>query len=110
VKKKVREVIEHHLRGRDYNEALLPQWINDICESTMEELHAPKKPFKYVVSCCIMQRTGAGIHCAKACYWDTVSDASVTVAWPQRQVKDPNNRTMVCIVTVFAVSFYPSGI
>jgi len=103
-------VIEHHLRGRDYNEALLPQWINDICESTMEELHAPKKPFKYVVSCCIMQRTGAGIHCAKACYWDTVSDASVTVAWPQRQVKDPNNRTMVCIVTVFAVSFYPSGI
>jgi hypothetical protein len=57
-----------------------------------------------------MQRTGAGIHCAKACYWDTVSDASVTVAWPQRQVKDPNNRTMVCIVTVFAVSFYPAGI
>jgi len=42
------QVIEHHLRGRDYNEALLPQWINDICESCMEELHAPKKPFKYI--------------------------------------------------------------
>lgn len=68
------QVIEHHLRGRDYNEALLPQWINDIAESCMEELHAPKKPFKYIVSVCIMQRTGAGIHCAKACYWDTVSD------------------------------------
>lgn len=40
----------------------------------------------------------------------SVSSASVTVSWPQRQVKDPNNRTMVCIVTVFAVSFYPSGI
>ena len=26
------------------------------------------------VSVCIMQRTGAGIHCAKACFWDTVSD------------------------------------
>lgn len=26
------------------------------------------------VSCCIMQRTGAAIHSAKACYWDTVSD------------------------------------
>lgn len=68
------QVIEHHLRGRDYNESLLPQWINDIAESCMEELHAPKKPFKYIVSVCIMQRTGAGIHCAKACYWDTVSD------------------------------------
>jgi hypothetical protein len=44
-------VIENHLKGRDYNEALIPQWINDICESTMEELHAPKKPFKYVGTC-----------------------------------------------------------
>ena len=45
------QVIENHLKGRDYNEALIPQWINDICESTMEELHAPKKPFKYVGQC-----------------------------------------------------------
>ena len=42
------QVIEHHLRGRDYSEAMLPQWINDIAESCMEELHAPKKPFKYI--------------------------------------------------------------
>lgn len=50
------QVIEHHLRGRDYSEAMLPQWINDIAESCMEELHAPKKPFKYIGESASMRR------------------------------------------------------
>lgn len=87
----------------------MPQWINDICEQTIEELHAPRKPFKYIVTCCIMQRTGAAIHSAKAAFYDTVSDASLTVTWPKRTAKDPANRTIIAIVTVFAISFYPSG-
>ena len=76
VKPKVRDVIENHLKGQEYSEEKVPQWINEICESCIEELHLPKKPFKYVVTCCIMQRTGAAIHSAKAAYWDTVSDGN----------------------------------
>lgn len=52
------QVIEHHLRGRDYSEAMLPQWINDIAESCMEELHAPKKPFKYIGEWAMRRRGG----------------------------------------------------
>jgi dynein light chain Tctex-type 1 len=110
VKKKVREVIESHLKGREYSEHMLDQWMNDICENIVEELYQTKKPFKYVVTCAIMQRTGAAIHSAKSCFWDTVSDASITVCWPKRNGRDTINRTMICIVTVYAISFYPSSI
>mgnify|MGYP002351130725 CR=1 FL=1 len=74
VRKRIREIIEDKLSGKDYDEQLVPQWINDICESCMEELCAPRKPFKYVVTCNIMQRTGVAVHSSSACFWDTVSD------------------------------------
>jgi hypothetical protein len=48
VKKKIREVIELHLKNEEYKEEKVAQWINNICESCMEELSAPKKPFKYL--------------------------------------------------------------
>lgn len=76
VQEKVREVIEATLKGKEYNEAMVPQWINDICESCVEELFQPRKPFKYVVTCAIMQRTGAAIHSSTACYWDARSDGA----------------------------------
>ncbi len=135
VQEKVREVIEATLKGKEYNEAMVPQWINDICESCVEELFQPRKPFKYVVTCAIMQRTGAAIHSSTACYWDARSDGTVAfvrflplvvhvsysmnipsfdstdtifVCWPKRNSRDTTNRTIICVVTVFAVSFVTS--
>ena len=71
VQKKVLEIIETHLKNNDYDEdkvdhpahnalanatrrcerpVTLPfqvgQWISNICESCMEELYSPRKPFK----------------------------------------------------------------
>ncbi|XP_015249183.1 PREDICTED: dynein light chain Tctex-type 1-like [Cyprinodon variegatus] len=48
------------------------------------------------VTCSVMQKTGAGLHTANSCYWDTSMDGSCTVRW--------ENRTMYCVVSVFAVS------
>eukprot|EP00823_Brevimastigomonas_motovehiculus_P009599 TRINITY_DN927_c8_g1_i1.p1 TRINITY_DN927_c8_g1~~TRINITY_DN927_c8_g1_i1.p1 ORF type:complete len:130 (+),score=14.75 TRINITY_DN927_c8_g1_i1:139-528(+) len=108
IKKKIKEIIENCLKGKEYDETKVPQWISNICEACIESLYAPKKPFKYAVTCTIMQRTGAGIHSANACYWDTVSDVALSVSWPKQKSRDPSNRSMLCMVTVFAVSFYPS--
>jgi dynein light chain Tctex-type 1 len=107
--KRVREIIESNLSGREYVEELVEQWVSNICEEIIEELHSQRKPFKYIVNTLIMQRTGAAIHTAKAGYMDTVSDAQLTVTWPKKTSKDPNNRTMICVVTVGAFAFYPSG-
>eukprot|EP00753_Platysulcus_tardus_P015667 PLAT5188.1.p1 GENE.PLAT5188.1~~PLAT5188.1.p1 ORF type:complete len:122 (+),score=19.98 PLAT5188.1:69-434(+) len=96
--------IESHIRHEEYDEEMVPQWINDICETLMKELSEQRKPFKYVVSCLIMQNTGAGVHSVTSCYWDTVTDGEKSVKWPSDKHKDVN-KSLYCIVTVFGLGF-----
>ena len=53
------------------------------------------KPFKYVVTCFIMQRNGAGFQCASTCFWDTKTDGIISVTGDF-----PN---LNCLVTIYAV-------
>lgn len=64
-------------------------------EKVIEELAAFKKPYKYVVHCTTVQRTGCSINVANACYWDTSTDGSVTVRW--------ENSFIYAIVSVFGL-------
>lgn len=57
----------------------------------------------FPVSCTIMQKNGAGLHLAHACYWDIANDNNVILRWPNEKRKDPNAR-MNCIVTVFGLA------
>lgn len=49
-------------------------WTSAIVESVLKSLQTANKPFKYVVTCIIMQKNGAGLHTASTCFWDTKSD------------------------------------
>lgn len=49
-------------------------WVNTICDRSMQELHDLSKPFKYVVSCVIVQKNGAGFHVGHSAYWDMSND------------------------------------
>lgn len=49
-------------------------WVNTICDKGMQELHDLSKPFKYVVSCVIVQKNGAGFHIGHSAYWDMSND------------------------------------
>lgn len=40
----------------------------------MQELHDVSKPFKYVVTCVIVQKNGAGFHIGHSAYWDMSND------------------------------------
>jgi len=66
----------------------------------VQQLNDLKKPFKYVVSCLIMQRNGAGIHVAHSAFWDTANDGVLTYIWPREKSKDQVNKTIQAIVTV----------
>merc|ERR1712117_30529 len=69
---------------------------NIIKESCLASLTKLQKPFKYIVTCVIMQKNGAGLHTASSCYWDNSTDGSCTVRW--------ENKTMYCIVSVFGLA------
>ena len=50
--------------------------MNYVCETVMAKLIGHKKPFKFVVTCMITQRTGAGVHSATSAHLDTVPKRS----------------------------------
>uniref|UniRef100_A0A8C1YVQ1 Dynein light chain Tctex-type 3 n=1 Tax=Cyprinus carpio TaxID=7962 RepID=A0A8C1YVQ1_CYPCA len=50
------------------------QWTASIVEHTLTQLVKQGKPFKYIVNCAVMQKSGAGLHTANSCYWDTTTD------------------------------------
>jgi dynein light chain Tctex-type 1 len=72
------------------------QWTNDVVETCVKRLAGLNKPFKYVVTCVIMQRNGAGLHTAASCFWDNDTDGSRTVRW--------ENKSMYCVVTAFGLA------
>lgn len=53
------------------------QWNSNIVELVLKKLTGMNKPFKYIVTCVIMQKNGAGIHAANACFWDNTSDGQL---------------------------------
>eukprot|EP00743_Colponemidia_sp_Colp-15_P002414 GILK01002618.1.p1 GENE.GILK01002618.1~~GILK01002618.1.p1 ORF type:complete len:126 (+),score=13.11 GILK01002618.1:52-429(+) len=108
VERVVQESIEYYLKDAVYEEERVEQWINWVVERCMKGLNDLKKPFKYIVTCVIMQRNGAGVHTTTSCYWDTVSDGVLTFVWPKEKSKD-GNKTMYCIVTVFGLGFSVGG-
>ncbi|CAL1266101.1 unnamed protein product, partial [Larinioides sclopetarius] len=43
---------------------LAEQWTSMVEEKVLWNLSKLNKPFKFIVTCVIMQRNGAGFHCA----------------------------------------------
>ena len=57
-----------------FQHAKVNQWTNGVVESCLASLTKLQKPFKYIVTCVIMQKNGAGLHTASSCYWDNSTD------------------------------------
>jgi len=48
-----------------------------VIELTMKRLKELNQPFKYIVTCAIMQKNGAGLHMATSTFWDNSSDGEI---------------------------------
>lgn len=92
----IKESIDGVLQSQHFNAQKVGQWTTLCLESCMKRLTLLNKPFKYIVTCIIMQKNGAGLHTAASCYWDNATDGSRTVRW--------ENKTMYCITTVFGLA------
>jgi len=92
----IKESIEGAIGGNAYQHNKVNQWTSNVVEQCLNQLTKLGKPFKYIVTCVIMQKNGAGLHTASSCFWDNSTDGSCTVRW--------ENKTMYCIVSVFGLS------
>ncbi|XP_064216569.1 dynein light chain Tctex-type 1 isoform X1 [Aotus nancymaae] len=72
----VKEAIESAIGGNAYQHSKVNQWTTNVVEQTLSQLTKLGKPFKYIVTCVIMQKNGAGLHTASSCFWDSSTDAT----------------------------------
>uniref|UniRef100_A0A2I2YQ86 Dynein light chain Tctex-type 1 n=1 Tax=Gorilla gorilla gorilla TaxID=9595 RepID=A0A2I2YQ86_GORGO len=93
------KAIESTIGGNAYQHSKVNQWNTNVVEQTSSQLTKLGKPLKYIVTCVIMQKNGAGLHMASSCFWDSSADRSCTVRW--------ENKTMYCIVGTFGLCIGP---
>jgi dynein light chain Tctex-type 1 len=55
-------------------------WTNHIVDNCLRELQSLNKPYKYIITCIIMQKNGAGLNTAASMYWDTEKDNQCEVS------------------------------
>lgn len=56
-------------------------WTGNVVENCLSVLTKQQKPYKYIVTCLIMQKNGAGLHTASSCFWNNDTDGSCTVRY-----------------------------
>jgi Tctex-1 family len=56
-------------------------WTNHIVDNCLRELQSLNKPYKYIITCIIMQKNGAGLNTAASMYWDTEKDNQCEVSF-----------------------------
>jgi len=91
----VKDAVDSVVGGNvQYDHTKVGQWINNIIETCMKKLTQLYKPFKFVVTCLITKRTGAGLHTASSTIWDITSDNLYCH-------REEGNKYLYCITTVY---------
>ena len=77
----VREVITSAVGESAFLHAKIDAWSSNIVEGVLKRLAALSKPFKYVITCNLSQKAGAGLHAASCTRWNDKTDGKLTVQW-----------------------------
>uniref|UniRef100_A0A8B9GW45 Dynein, light chain, Tctex-type 1 n=1 Tax=Astyanax mexicanus TaxID=7994 RepID=A0A8B9GW45_ASTMX len=72
----VKEAVEGAIGENSYQQSRVKQWTNNVVEQCLSQLNKLGKPFKYIVTCIIMQKNGAGLQTACSCFWDNTTDGT----------------------------------
>lgn len=77
----VREAITSAIGDSQFLHAKIDAWSSNIAEGCLKRLAALNKPFKYVITCNLSQKAGAGLHAASCTRWNDKTDGKLTVQW-----------------------------
>eukprot|EP00879_Flechtneria_rotunda_P016847 GHRR01017635.1.p1 GENE.GHRR01017635.1~~GHRR01017635.1.p1 ORF type:complete len:118 (+),score=23.52 GHRR01017635.1:268-621(+) len=89
----VRESITSSVGDSQFLHAKIDTWSANIVEGCLKRLAALNKPFKYVLTCNLTQKAGAGLHAASCTRCSDKTDGKLSVQW--------ENQTMIILVTVY---------
>jgi len=89
----VREAVSSVVADNAFSHNKIDAWSNNIVEGCLKRLAALNKPFKYIATCNLTQKAGAGLHGAHCTRWNEKTDGKLTV-----QV---DHATMIILVTIY---------
>lgn len=95
----LREKIEKCLGNEKLFKAdKIKRWSETICRDCLRDLGKLQKPFKFIVTCSINQRTGGAFVQHTSSFADPVRDTITTIHWL--------NDALHCIINVYAFTLY----
>ncbi|KAJ8657420.1 hypothetical protein O0I10_006976 [Lichtheimia ornata] len=92
----IKETVESVIQDAEYSHSKVPQWNSSIIDACLAKLKEVNKSYKYVVTCVVMQRNGAGFYAGSSVYWDNARDGSAAYRY--------ENKSLYALVNVFALS------
>uniref|UniRef100_A0A0M3HET1 Dynein light chain n=1 Tax=Ascaris lumbricoides TaxID=6252 RepID=A0A0M3HET1_ASCLU len=70
-----KEALDTIIGNNAYQHLMTNQWSQQAVETITTNLVKLNKPYKYIVTCVIMQtNAGAGLSVSSTCYWDKTTD------------------------------------
>lgn len=76
----IKMAIHNALNENSYNSKKVNEWTNTIVTTCLKDLQALSRPYKYIITCIIMQKNGAGLNTSCSMYWDSTRDGSCKVS------------------------------
>lgn len=93
----IREAINKNLHGENtFKPEELQIWNDAIVHQCLDKLSKLSKPYKFIVTCIINQRDGAGVYSHSSCFLNTDTDSIATIRW--------DNDVMHCVVSVYSLA------
>lgn len=74
VRKAVTAAVRGTIGDNVYSHARTEQWTNAIVENLVMRLVSIDRDYKYVTTCMIVQKSGAGMRSATSCFWNAETD------------------------------------
>ena len=101
----LQQVVELVLETAEWDEKKVAGWINEICEKTMQQVIEMKYPYKFVVTCMLIQKTDKPLMSSFSVSWENNLDGIEQLVYPPLRQKDGFLRTIECFVAVMAAKF-----
>lgn len=94
ISEEVELLVKQKLQSEKWSPKKVDGWTKDLIENILKVLAEMKKPYKYVVTCIIMQKNGAGLYSTAGAIWNETTDGRVNYIMADHE-------WLVCNTTVY---------
>ena len=91
-----KELLEKVIGNEPYKHSDVGAWNNEIVNGVINQLANNDPDVKYIVTCTVVQKNGAGLNSSTTCYWNNARDQWYVVRW--------ENKYLHCLVHIYCIT------